>query len=132
MGLLKRILLWEAAVLAAFGLAFSALPKLILVSLFDQPHYPEYAWIRIAGIQAVGFAMLMVLVAQRLDELWWFSWAFVVVGSGVATVAGLNAALGLPAGTPAPFWWIVFAGATVNTTGLLWGMARAGNERPLG
>ena len=131
MSALRRILYWEAGLLAAFTILAEAFPRPVLEDLFGQSHQPDLAWVRIAGIQAFGFAMLMVLIAQRIEELWWFSWAFAVVAAGVATVTALNAAFGLPEGSSALFWWLMTAGEVAFTAALLWGMSLAGNEQPL-
>ncbi len=130
MRLLRRVLYWEAAVWTLAGVALAALPGFVLVGVFDQVRLAENAWVRIVGVQAVTLALLMVLVAQRIERLWWWSWAFVLGTAGIATVAVLNVTLGLPAGSSAGLWWGLASLAVVLTAGLLWGMARAGNERP--
>src|SRR6266545_6683512 len=94
MNALKRALYLQAAVWAVAGLAFAVAPRFVLVTLFDQPR-PDAAWLRIVGIQAFGLAMLMVLVAHRIEDLWWWSWAFAVVTAGTAALVVLNAAFGL-------------------------------------
>ena len=106
MQLLKRALYWEAAVLAAGGLFLAFFPAWFLQSVFQQPPATD-AWVRIAGVQAVGFAMLAVVVAHRIEQLWWASWAFVLTGGGVAVVAGGYALVGLPEGVSPVFWGLV-------------------------
>ncbi|MGQ0669594.1 MAG: hypothetical protein ACT4PO_07965 [Actinomycetota bacterium] len=130
MKLLRRVLYWQAAVWAVSGIALAALPKLLLLTVFDQAHYPEYAWIRIAGIQAIALAAFAVLVAQRLEDLWWFSWVFVIANAAVVTIDVLNAVFGLPSRISSLLWWLSAALAATFTAGLLWGMAKAGQERP--
>ena len=130
MKLLRRLLFWQAAVWTAAGLALIAFPKPILMSLFEQRHFVEDAWVRIAGVMAVGLAMLEVLVAQRLEDLWWFSWAFAITTAGVGVVVLANAAFGVDPESSVLLWWLLSAVATAFTAGLLWGMARAGQERP--
>ena len=131
MTLLKRMLYLQAAATAAIGLALVALPKLVLISLFGQVHYPEYAWVRITGAQALGLAMMMVLVAHRAAEVWWWSWAFAIVTGLIALIAALNALLGLPDGASPVLWWLIAALNSAFTLGLLWGLGRTGQERPL-
>jgi len=50
MRFLQRVLWAQAVFLAIGGVALAGLPKLMLVTVFHQVHYPEYAWIRIVGI----------------------------------------------------------------------------------
>src|SRR6266566_8800356 len=97
MNALKRALYLEAAVWAVTGLALSIDPSMILERLFDQPTV-DPAWTRIAGIQAFGLALLMVLVAHRIEDLWWWAWAFALEAVGFAAVVVLNAAFGLAPG----------------------------------
>ncbi len=64
----------------------------------EQPPLIDDAWIRALGVIAVVLALLMVLVAQRLEDVWWWAWAFVVLEAGTATVFVLHALFGLPEG----------------------------------
>ncbi len=130
MKLMRRVLYWEAAVWALAGVALGAFPRIVLVKVFDQIQLPENAWVRIVGVQAVTLALLMVLVAQRIERLWWWAWTFVLGTAGIATVAVLNATLSLPKGSSAGLWWGLVALTVLLTAGLLWGMAVAGNEGP--
>lgn len=131
MKLLKRVLFWQSAVWAACGVAIAAAPRFVLVTLFDQVPYPDYAYVRVAGVLSVALAALMVLVAQRIDELWWFSWAFVIAGVGVVTVTTLSALFDRPGGSGV-LLWILFAGVNLLfAVGLLWGLALAGQEKPI-
>jgi hypothetical protein len=130
MNALKRALYLEAGVWAVSGLALSIAPKLVIKILFDQPR-TDPAWLRVAGIEAFGLAMLMVLVAHRIEDLWWWSWAFALVTVGVAAVAVLNAAFGLAPGQPALFWWLFSAVAVFSSLGLLAGLYVSSQEQPL-
>jgi hypothetical protein len=129
--LLRRVLYLLAAVNALTAVAFAAVPKLMLKTLFGQVPYPEYAWVRIGGIEAFGLAMLQVLVAHRAAEVWWWSWAFVIVEGLIAVVAALNALLGLPAGSSGVLWWLIAGVNALFTAGLVWGIGRTAQERPL-
>jgi hypothetical protein len=128
--LLRRVLYWMAASWAAAGLAVAVAPRWLLVTVFDQPPYPDYGYVRSTGIMALALAMLMVLVAQRLDELWWFSWTFALAGAALATVTALDAVVGVPDGAGTLLWWIFTGANAAFTAGLLLGMARAGQEKP--
>ena len=80
-------------------------------------------------ILSFSVSLLMVLVARRITELWWFAWAFVIATAGCAIVATLNALFGLPDG--APLLWGMFAAvSTAFTVGQLAGQAKTGSERP--
>ena len=130
--LLRRALYAEATVLLLFGAGLAIAPRLLLVDVFSQRFLPDYAWVRIVGVQSVGFALLMVLVGQRLEELWWWAWAFALVGAAVGTVALLNALFSVPAHSEAWPWWLLAISALGFAAALLLGMARAGAERSEG
>src|SRR5215211_2677100 len=100
------------------------------VSIFDQTSSLEYGYVRVAGILSFSLALLMVLVARRLTEIWWFAWAFVVASAGSGIVAALNALLGLPDGASPLLWWLFAAASTTFAVGLLAGLAKTGTERP--
>ena len=131
MALLRRVLYLMAAVNALVGLALATVPKLVTKTIFAQAPYPEYAWVRIAGVEAFGLALLQVLVAQRAPDVWWWSWAFVIVESLVAVIAALNAVFGLAADSSSVLWWLVAGVNGLFAAGLLWGIGRTGQERPL-
>ncbi len=131
MRVLRRFLYLMAAVNVLVGLALAILPKFVTKSMFGQVALPEYAWVRIGGIQALGLAMLQVLVAQRSNEVWWWSWAFVIVEGLIAVVAALNALFGLDPGSSAVLWWLIAVVNGALTAGLLWGIGKTGQDRPL-
>jgi hypothetical protein len=128
--LLRQVLYVEAAGLVVYGVIAALFPIWMLETLFDQPTVGEYAWVRMTGIQAIGIAMLMVLVAHRIESLWWFSWAFALTGGAIALLAAINALFGLLDGVSPLFWWLLAAGAAANTAALLLGLGRTGLERP--
>ena len=130
MELLKRVLILQSAVWAVAGLAIALAPGFVLVTLFDLPEPPDFGYVRVAGVCALSLAMLMLLLSRRLDDLWWWSWAFVVAAAGTAVVALLNALFGLPDGASPLLWWLFAAASAAFTAGLLAGLARAGTERP--
>lgn len=130
MKLLRTALLVQAGVWAACGLAVAIAPRWVLVSLFDQPAYPDYAYVRVSGAMAVGLALIAVLIAQRLDDVWWWAWGLALVDAAIVTITTLNALVGLPDGAGALLWWI-FAGVNAAlAAAVLAGMARAGQEKP--
>jgi hypothetical protein len=128
---LRRTLYLQAGVWAAAGVALAAAPRLVVVGLFGQPGLPGPAWVRIVGIQAFGLALVMVLVAHRVEELWWWSWAFALVTVGVAAVALLHAALGVGPEESGVLWWLLAGVATAFALSLLYGLFLASVEQPL-
>ena len=130
MDLLKRVMILEAVVWAACGVAIAVAPRFVLVTMFDLPPLPDQGYVRIAGVFAFSLSLLLVLVARRLTELWWFAWAFVIATAGSAIVAALNALFGLPDGASPLLWWVFAAVSTAFTAGLLAGLAKTGTERP--
>ena len=130
MDLLRRVMILEAAVWAACGVAIAVAPRFVLVTMFDLPELPDQGYVRIAGVFAFSLSLLMVLVARRLETLWWFTWAFVLATAGSAIVAALDAQFGLPVGASALLWWVFAAISTAFTFGLLAGLAKTGTERP--
>ncbi len=130
MPLLRRTLYAMAVVWAGCGVALVAVPRWVLVDLFDQVPYPDYAYVRVAGVISFSAALLMVITAQRLEEMWVYAWAFVFAGAGTFLVAVANAAWGRADGSGALLWWLFAAFSLVFTLGLLAGLARTGTQRP--
>jgi hypothetical protein len=130
MELLRRLLKVQAALWLVWSLATGLFPRWVLEDLFGQPVLAEYVWVRAAAVMGVVLALLMVLVAQRIDELWWWSWAFALLEVGTATLFAINALFGVPAGAEAwPFWALAIVNAAFGA-GLLVGMGIGGQERP--
>jgi len=130
MHLLRRTLYAMAAVWAVCGAALVVAPRWILADVFDQVPYPDHAYVRVAGVLSFCAALLMVITAQRLDEIWVFTWAFVFAAGGTFVVAFANAAWGHPNGSSPVLWWIFAAASLLFSLGLLAGLAKAGSERP--
>ena len=66
--LLRRALVWQAALWAAFGLVLVIAPGWVIESVFDQPPLGEEAWLRVSGVMAIALAGLMVLVSHRVED----------------------------------------------------------------
>lgn len=130
MALLRRVLYLQALVWALGGTAIAFLPQFVMVRILGQPKYPEYAWLRLFGIESFALALLMVLVAHELEELWWWSWAFAIMAATTAVVTTVNAAFGLPEGADSWPWWVFSLVAWTFAFSLAWGMVRASQERP--
>jgi hypothetical protein len=130
MTLLRRVLYWQAALWTIVAMVEIVAPRWFLESVFRQPPYPDVAYVRSVGVMCVGFALLMVLVAQRLEDVWWWAWAFALTDAALATVCVLNALGGPVEGSATTYWWLLGGGNVVLGSGLLVGMARTGQERP--
>jgi hypothetical protein len=128
--LLQRLLKLQAALWFVWGLASVAAPAWLLEGVLGQPPLSQYAWIRAGGVMGVVLSLLMVLVSQKIDDLWWWSWAFAVLEVGLATVFAMTALVGLPQDAAAWPWWLLAALNGALGAGLLVGMAIAGQEKP--
>lgn len=103
---LLRATLYLQALMAFFaGILFVFLPGL-LIDLAGIASPPEHAFMRLYGLQAVVLAMFTVLIAQNLDDHWWWSWAFVFGDLAVALFCVLKAAFGSTPGPTWPWWGI--------------------------
>ena len=131
MSVLRRFLYLLAILWAASGVAIAAAPGVVVEGLFGQPGPAEDAWIRMTGILAFGLALFAVLVAQRANEVWWWSWGLVIPAVAIAAVATLNALGGRPNNTSPTLWWVVAGVNAVLAVGLMWGLGRTAQERPL-
>jgi hypothetical protein len=130
MKLLRRILYEHAAVWTACGLAIAIAPGWVLHTLFNQVPSPDDTYVRICGVMSIGASLMMVLVAQKIEEVWWWSWAFAITDAAIATITGFHATLGSPAGSGSLLWWIFAAVSALLAAGLMAGLTRAADEKP--
>jgi hypothetical protein len=130
MSILRRTLYLDGLISVIIGTALVAAPRFVLVTLFDQPDPADQAPLRLLGVASFVLALLMILIGHRITELWWWCWAFVVLEGGAAAVATLHAAFGLPPGAAGWPWWVLGLGSWAFAFAFLWGIARAGVERP--
>jgi hypothetical protein len=128
--LLRRLLKVNAALWALWSLSILIAPGWILEAVLGQPAPPGYGWVRATAVMGLVLALLMVLVSQKLDELWWWSWAFALLEVGTATVFALTAVLGPPDGAATWPWWVFAIVNGAVGAGLLAGMGIAGQEKP--
>ena len=122
---LRRTLYLGAAATAMFGLVLAIAPNWAIVTVANQPPYPDYAGARMLGVGSFASAMLMTMVANHVEENWWWSWAFVVQAGGIAAVAIARAIAGGASGA----WWALGAITAVQTVALVAGLAKTGTER---
>jgi hypothetical protein len=126
--LLRRVLYLHAIVWVACGLAVALAPRFVLERVFDQV-YPDVGYVRVSGVLGIALALHMVLVAQRLEDHWWWSWTFVIADAGLVVVTLASALVGVPAETSAALWWVFAGTSLVLGAGLVAGLAKAGTER---
>jgi hypothetical protein len=130
MTLLGRVLKLQALAWLVWSLAIGIAPRWLLETVFDQAPMPEYAWLRASAVMGIVLALLMVLVSRRLDDVWWWAWAFALLEVGLATVLIVNGAFALPPGSAAWPWWalglVSLAFGIVDMVGL----GLAGQEKP--
>ena len=127
MATLRRTLYLGALFTLVGGAALAIAPHFWLVRVFAQPPYPDYAGARMMGVGTFSFGLLLVMVANHLEDHWWWSWAFVIASGGFAVIAFFQALLG---DTPSGFWWGVAAFNALFAGSLVWGLAKTGTERP--
>jgi hypothetical protein len=120
---LRRTLYLQAAAWAVAGLVLGLAPGVASGG--------AHVWVRLLGVQAFVLAMLMVLVGHRVEDLWWWSWAFAFLSMACTAVALLHGAFGHPRGTGgAAAWWVlslVLAGFTLS---LLYGLFVTSRQNP--
>jgi len=131
MAFLRRALQLFAAVWGACGVAIAATPRWILGGWFDQVPYPDYAYVRVCGIAALSSAALALMISRRLDDVWWWSWAFALETGLTALVTTLHAVVSVPAGSASWFWWIFAVTNIALVAALVAGIGRAGTEKPI-
>jgi hypothetical protein len=120
---LRRTLYLQAAAWAAGGLVLGVAP--------GGASSGPAVWVRLLGVQAFVLAMLMVLVGHRIEDLWWWSWAFALLSLATTAVLLLHAAFGHPNGTGATLaWWALSLVAAGFTLGLLYGLFVASRQNP--
>jgi hypothetical protein len=126
---LRRALYLEAAVWTVTAAGLLIAPRFFVVRAFGQPEI-DVAWLRLLGLEMLGLAMFMVLVAQNAERLWWWSWAFALITIGTAAVALFHAAFGLAPGQSSGLWWATSAVTVVLSLALLWGLFVSFKEQP--
>jgi hypothetical protein len=130
MSLLRRALAVGAALLFALSAPLIVIPRTILETIMGQGPTGDDVWIRLFGVAGVALALFHVLILRKLDDLWWWCWAFVIFDGLTAGILIAHAAAGLPEGSAAWPWW-VFGGISALFTGLfVVGLAKTGQEKP--
>ena len=129
MNLLRRTLSIGAFVLLVTSLALLIAPGWLTGILLGQSPTQD-VWLRLLGATSLSLALIHVLIARKIEELWWWSWAIVAFDAITAIVTILHALVGLPEGSPAWPWWVTGSVSTLFAALYLAGLARAGQEKP--
>ena len=130
MDLLRRTLRVGALVLVLLSALLVVVPGAIVESVMGQPPVDD-VWIRLFGTAGIVLAMFHVLILRKLDDLWWWCWAFVLFDGLSAVIALFHAAFGVPDGAPTWPWWLYGAVSAVFAALYLGGIARAGQQAPI-
>ena len=131
MTVLRRALGVGALLLLLLSVPLIVVPRTIVEDLLGQTPVGDDVWIRLLGAGCLALGLFHVLIIRRLEDLWWWCWAFVVFDASVAVISLSHAAVGMPEGSAAWPWWLVGSTAAVFTALYLIGLARAGREKPL-
>jgi hypothetical protein len=126
---LRNVLRLQAVVWVLAGLALMAAPGVIIDRWLDQPPELDAVWLRLLGLACVVLAAQMILVVRKLDDIWWWSWSFVLLEIGTLLIAALHLAAGLDPHAQAWPWWALVAATAAFAAGLVVGLAKAGTER---
>jgi hypothetical protein len=130
MNLLRRALGLGALLLLMLSVPLVVVPRTIVVEVMGQAASGDDAWVRLFGAAVVALALFHVLILRKLEDLWWWCWAFVVFDGSVSVIALSHAAVGLPSGSAGWPWWLLGSTAALFTVLYLVGLARAGQEKP--
>lgn len=129
MSLLRRTLSIGAALLLGLSIPLVLIPSTVVETVMGQTPTDE-VWLRLFGTAGIALALFHVLVLRKLDDLWWWTWAFVLFDGLSAVIALLHAAVALPPGSAAWPWWLYGVGSAVFAALYVVGLAKAGQERP--
>jgi hypothetical protein len=141
-GSLRKVLFLHAAVWGALGLALALIPRPFVNALSTYAVLfvgnedivltdTTSVLMRLVGVQGIALAMFMVLIAQKIESTWWWSWAFVLSDTVVAIIAVLHAVVGRESFRPSWPWWLVAVVSILFAVALLWGLFKAQQEQPI-
>ena len=130
MSLLRRVLAAGAVVTVALSAPLVVIPRTIVEGLMGQERIADDIWIRLFGTGVITLALFHVLILRKLNDLWWWVWAFVIFDGLTSVVVLAHAAVGLPEGSPAWPWWVYGAASVLFTALYVLGLAKAGQEKP--
>ena len=130
MSLLRGALSAGAALLFVLSAPLVVVPGTIVETMMGQAPAGDDIWIRLFGAAGVALALFHVLILRKLDDLWWWCWAFVIFDGLLAVLLIVHAAVGVPDGSAAWPWWLFGATSALFTGWYVVGLARTGQEKP--
>jgi hypothetical protein len=130
MSLLRGALGAGAILLLTLSAPLVVIPRTIVETVMGQGPTGDDVWIRLFGTGAVALALFHVLILRKLDDLWWWCWAFVIFDGLIAVIAIVHAAGGLPQGSAAWPWWVFGATGALFSCLFIVGLAKTGQEKP--
>ena len=141
---LRGVLFLHAAVWGLVGIVCVLFARSILESLSYGPPIkaiygfvqsdvaaPGTVFVRLLGVTLFAIGMFMVLVAQKIEAVWWWAWGFVIADIAVVAIIVLHLAFGLPTAAPALQWWIAVILSLGFSVALLWGLFKAQQDQPI-
>jgi hypothetical protein len=130
MMLLRRVLALGALLLIGIGVPLALVPSTVTERLLGQQPLGDDVWLRLFGVAGVVIGLFHVLIIRKLDDVWWWCWAFVLFDGVSAVIVVLHAVIGVPEGAAVWPWWL-YGFISAAFSGLyLAGIARAGTEKP--
>ena len=130
MTVLRRALGLGAVLLLVVAAPLVVVPSTIAERVMGQATTGDDVWIRLTGAACLALGLFHVLVIRKLDDLWWWCWAFVLFDGTVSVIALVQAAIGPPEGSASWPWWLSGFVAAGFVASYLVGLAIAGRERP--
>jgi hypothetical protein len=130
MSLLRRALGLGAVLSLVLAAPLLLIPRTIVEGLMGQARVSDDVWIRLFGAGGIALALFHVLILRKLDDLWWWVWAFVIFDGLAAVIVLSHAAIGLSEGSSAWPWWLYGATSALFTVLYVIGLAKAGQEKP--
>jgi hypothetical protein len=131
MSLLRRALGVGAVLVLVLAAPLVVFPRAIVETVMGQGQTPDVVWIRLFGAAGLALALFHVLILRKLDDLWWWCWAFVIFDGLTSLIVILHVSTGLPDGSAAWPWWIFGASSALFMALYVVGLAKAGQEKPL-
>jgi hypothetical protein len=130
MSLLRRVLGVGAMVTFVLSAPLVVIPRTIVGGLMGQAQFADDVWIRLFGTAGIVLSLFHVLILRKLDDLWWWVWAFVIFDGLSAMIVIAHAAVGVPEGSSRWPWWAYGATSVLFTALYVVGLAKAGQEKP--
>lgn len=130
MSLLRRALATGAFLLLVLSAPLVVIPRTIVESVMGQEELSVDVWARLFGAGGIALALFHVLILRKLEDLWWWCWAFVIFEALTAVIVILHVSVGLPDGSAAWPWWLLGGSSALFAALYVVGLAKAGQEKP--